>query len=304
MTKLPSVRHLRQLLHHAEERQRIYLKREAGEPWPWTSDPIFQQFRFCNTYRQNDRVTKWWTEHWAKPYADHDNLWFAAAMLRQINWPDTLEEIGFPQPWDPRHALKIMNHRREQKQKVTTSAYLVCGGIPAGRPLNEHLVKYNLDPLWKAVSKCESVLPWETGLYNVTLQQTWKWLMTFHGFGAFIAYEVVTDLRHTRYLCNAPDIMTWANPGPGAKRGLNRLYEREVNATVPKDQLLEELLRVNDWIAQNRMTDLLPTWEPRDTEHLACEVDKAQRARDRLAAGKTVGLERFRPPGLFPEPVE
>ena len=131
------------------------------------------------------------------------------------------------------------------------------------------------------------------GFSQPALQDMFEWLIQFHGWGKFLAYETVTDLRHTRYLCNAPDINTWANAGPGAQRGLNRLYKRELNKSHSQSQLLEELLLLNSWVIENRDTRLLPTWEARDTEHGLCETDKMLRAKEREAAGKVSGLERF-----------
>ena len=61
-----------------------------------------------------------------------------------------------------------------------------------------------------------------------SLEDTWNKLRDYPYMGPFMAYEVVTDLRHTHLLENATDIMTWANPGPGAMRGLNRLTGREL----------------------------------------------------------------------------
>ncbi len=40
------------------ERENIRIKRERGIPSPWTNDPIFQQGRFLNTFREDDRGSK------------------------------------------------------------------------------------------------------------------------------------------------------------------------------------------------------------------------------------------------------
>ena len=61
------------------------------------------------------------------------------------------------------------------------------------------------------------------GFIKICLEKTWKNYLPYAGFSGFMAYEVVTDLRHTKYLKNADDINTWANAGPGAVRGLNRI---------------------------------------------------------------------------------
>ena len=41
-----------------KERENIRLKRERGLPRPWSKDPIFQNGRFLNVFREDDRVSK------------------------------------------------------------------------------------------------------------------------------------------------------------------------------------------------------------------------------------------------------
>ena len=38
------------------ERENIRLEREMGAPAPWTDNPIFQQGRFLNVFREDDRL--------------------------------------------------------------------------------------------------------------------------------------------------------------------------------------------------------------------------------------------------------
>ena len=40
-----------------KERENIRLKRERGEPGPWTTDEVFQNGRFLNVFREDDRGT-------------------------------------------------------------------------------------------------------------------------------------------------------------------------------------------------------------------------------------------------------
>lgn len=293
--KLPKVAMLRKLLYWAEERQRIYLKRKNGEHWPWTKDPILQKYKFCNTYREQDRVTQWIAEHWRDtPFLkNYPNLWFAMCIARQINWPDTLAAIDFPYTWEPRKVLKILDDRKKIGLKIFTSAYMIGGGPIKGYPKTRYIVMDVLNPLYRK-------FPYGTTFHSgTTLQSVFEVLIQFNGWGKFMAYEVVTDLRHTRYLCNAPDIHTWANCGPGAKRGLNRLYERDLDAPATQAQLLEELLEISEWIKRERDLNILPTWEPRDSEHSFCEFDKYSRVTERESQGKMIGLERYHSPGLI-----
>jgi len=147
-----------------------------------------------------------------------------------------------------------------------------------------------------------------------SLEQTWSWLRQFPYMGDFMAYEVVTDLRHTALLDWAPDVLTWANPGPGAARGLSRLLyddpsvlkrgERDRGALVRTMRLLLEASRDPEywpqacgspddaWLALDpgplaqvadiwdpKDTAAWPAWEMRDVEHTLCEWDKYERAR-------------------------
>jgi len=161
-------------------------------------------------------------------------------MFRQINWSPTLAEIGFPDTWEPKLVLKALERRKERGDKIYTSAYL----IPShGDKIKiRYTVKSVLNPLWKKASRDLHNVPirlpsghWDACPFpNCSLETVHDWFMSHFGFGPFISYEVVSDLRHTRYLENAPDIMTWANPGPGAKRGLNRLMNRELKNSISR----------------------------------------------------------------------
>jgi hypothetical protein len=96
-----------------------------------------------------------------------------------------------------------------------------------------------------------------------------------------MAYEVVTDLRHSIHLQNAEDIMTWANAGPGAQRGLNRIHGRPLNQTIKKDVLnmeMKDLLDISDEVAGMLNTNV-PRLEMREIEHCLCEYDKYERVR-------------------------
>ena len=249
------------------ERHSIYERRAEGQPYPWTEDPILNAYSFCNVYRERDRVTIWIRENWREPYADHPNLPFAMAMARQINWPDTLEEIGFPEHWNPERIKAIMQGRMNRKEKVYTGAYMLTGTL--GGTKVEQTIDKILTPLYEMPPR----------IISSSLEETWKRYLPYPGFSGFMAYEVVTDLRHTKHLENAEDIMTWANPGPGAKRGLNRIHGRELEKSIPRKQLISEMKELLD------LCNMAPLpLEMRDIEHCLCEFDKYERVR--LGQGK------------------
>lgn len=259
------------------ERHRIYEKKTNGEPWPWTNDEILQKYRFCNVFRELDSVTIWIRENWREPYADHENLWFAMAVARQINWPDTLEWIGFPDFYPPdseekwfNRARNIIRDRIAAGEKAYTGAYMLTGTL--GGPKEEQTIFKILRPLWHK-REIVAPIPWVDNL-----QSAFRKLKGNAGFQGFLSYEVITDLRHTRYLRDADDIYTWANAGPGARRGLNRFYGRPLNFALSEAQCVAEM-RALLGISKQVLDPKFPPLEMRDIEHSLCEYDKYERAR-------------------------
>ena len=258
---------------YVNERHRIWLRRQTGKPKPWTADPILLDWRFCNVYRELDTVTMWIRKNWREPYADHPNLWFAMGVARQINWPPTLDAIGFPAEdipgWSAR-AINLMHDMQARKEKVYTGAYMLRGDIQGGlRDKPTYTMEKVLRPLWEAA-------PWRESFS--WLRRAWGSMLPLHGWGGFLAYEVVTDLRHTRYLEGARDIHTWAFAGPGAVRGLNRLLLRPLNAPMATANALRIMRTLHDEQELYRAREI-PPLEMRDIEHSLCEFDKYERIR-------------------------
>ena len=252
---------------------------------PLTTDPILRDYRFCNVFREEDRVTAWIREHWRDPHSNDLDVAFAMAVARVINWPDTLADVGYPVPWHPSKVYETLRARQKRGLKVYTGAYMLRGDVQ-GRdpraPSDNNKAFYTvwtvLDPLWNARHQLHAILD---GEQDPRLQDVWAWIVKFPGWGGFLAYEVVTDLRWTRWLCDAPDIYTWANAGPGAIRGLNRIHERPLAQALPQKVAVEEM---KDLLitANSSKTPLLHhvrrPLEMRDIEHSLCEFDKYERA--------------------------
>ena len=114
------------LLYFIAERLAVQHKKDAGEPRPWTNDPILDEGKFCHIERERDRTTARIREKWREPHADNPDLWFAMRVARRINhWP-TLAEIGFPVPWNAEQFLAIMRRVRRTANLALTVAPTAC----------------------------------------------------------------------------------------------------------------------------------------------------------------------------------
>lgn len=259
------------------ERHNIYLRRKSGQLPPWTDDKVLQTYRFCNVYRELDTVTVWIREHIREPYARHPNLWFMLCIARQINLPETLQELmdggAWPtKTWDPVKARKIMLARQSRGDQLYTGAYM----------MNAH-GRGPEDPSDKAFFTCHLVLDsvWQdrktvASQFEVGMREAHAALLPFHGWGGFTAYEVVCDARYTRYGAEWVDINSFAHAGPGAVRGLNRLLGRETRESMRAEVALEHMGELLEAVSR-KWPRKWPKLELREIEHSLCEYDKWQR---------------------------
>lgn len=294
------------ILAFMRERQAIYVRRKAGRPYPWTQDPVLGSGHFCNIFRELDRVTIWVRKNIREPFADHPNLWIMLALARYINWPPTLQALmdynSWPSrdTWRPSDVTASLEHLAAKGEKVYTGAYMIRAESDPKKEWyswtkHRYIAEVVIGRLWERREQWVQLLEKQNRPNDyLRLEEAWAYFQSpfFVGWGPFMAYEVVTDLRHTRYLRNAPDIYTWANAGPGAIRGLNRLNGRPLKAHPPSVQTNEEMHALmgdlnRHMAAASDLRELFCpgaqagdlVFEMRDVEHTLCEFDKYERVR-------------------------
>jgi hypothetical protein len=169
-----------------------------------------------------------------------------------------------------------MNARKILGKQVYTGAYMLNtvakkGSCPPDKPwVTMHLV---MSSLLSFASDIEDAL-------TQSMQRTHEVLLKGRGWGGFMAYEAVSDMRHTRYGRNWGDIDKFAHAGPGALRGLNRVADIDVQHKLMKQsqamQKMIELLGIckDSWPATS---EKWPKLELREIEHSLCEFDKWER---------------------------
>lgn len=283
----------------ARKRHAIYLARKAGKPRSeWTDDPILQNYRFTNVFRELDRTTIWFRENVREPMRSDPEVLLATVVFRWFNRIET-GEIIFKDRSSYLHRTPYEQLKHEQTAGALMQALI------AVRPDGPHVTGSYIIKTPEGFSKLAGVcrcIEWFMykivpppsifhGDYRVagvkmmqsrlsSLETVWEWLRQHAFLGDFTAYEIVTDLRHTDMLCDAPDIMTWCNPGPGAVRGLNAIHERDVGRTPNKKQTIAE---IRDLLVLSVMPSLwpleYPDMEMRDIEHTLCEFYKYEKAR-------------------------
>lgn len=265
--------HVRQMppvarfLYWVTEREGVRLRREAGDPKPWTDDEVLLDYRFCNVRRMDDKVSRWLLDNWYGPWKDHYTIPPAAALARFINLPSSLERITehvFPD-WRPdRIKATLRALRDEEEGPVFNGAYMVRGNDGPDKVAS--VVDHYVQPL---VTR-----PVTTATHSMRV--TWNRLMPSYGLGSFMAGQIVADLRWALEGTWA-DRHIWAPRGPGSVRGLNRLRGLPPGTPMDYGTFLDGLTEVIELCRTNLPASIHGRLEAMDYQNCLCETDKYER---------------------------
>ena len=280
----PTLAHATEFFAMSRERYKIKQRRDSGQPWPWSEDPIFQTWRFTNVFREDDKTTTWFRENVRDPLSDnirmsvnptdynHIRLVEAVLIFRWFNRITTGELIKdlLIYGWNTEEARR----RLRDVHPVVTGAYM----IKTFNDMNK------LDGILLAVDGARKLLPAMVPKWGATLEGAWKDLTTIYFLGGFMAHEIVQDLRYTPVLQNATDILTWGHLGPGAVRGINWVvFGAETGFSGSANQQKIMLKLMQDLLALSRDPQYWPSeWPPFELHQIEfglCEFSKFMKAK-------------------------
>lgn len=269
----------------ARERELIKHKKLAGFPRSfWTNDSIFANNRFCNVHREDDKTTIWFRENIRDrlntTYAINPQIILAAIVaFRWFNRIETWDRLlgssrtayedifsGWNSAWVRQH---LIDHG---SAPYVTGAYIIK--TPDGMNKTDGV-------LWCIDRFCENIL---AGKFNKIIQgkasqQEAQGLLEQSPYlGRFMAYQIIADARFTKLLDKAPDIMTWAQPGPGSTRGIGRIFYNDPDKFSygsSRDEkevikLMQELLAASKELG----CELGRPWEMQVIQNWCCEYSK------------------------------
>lgn len=262
------------------EREAIRIQKEGGLPGPWTKDPVLQQYRFCNVFREDDKTTRWFRDNIREPWGNSSKV---ALLTIAFRWFNRIEigELLLPMmrtgDWDGEWAEKILRPHVNAGGKTCTGAYMIR------TPTGKDKLTGVLELIEGARASADKLAEYCSSFGSNTLEEAHRIVMETWLLGPFLAYEIITDLRHTAFLQTATDIDTWASPGPGAARGTSwilygcrdRVGYGSGKGKALSMQTMQDLVALSrspywDWPSR--------PWEMREAEHSLCEFDKYKRA--------------------------
>lgn len=271
------------------ERQEIFKRRYIDKsPDPWTTDPILRDYKFTNVYRELDRGTLFYVDNILKPAekvwedGNHRGGWEQLVMdtlvYRHFNHIPTWEAIVghlHARQW------REMEYALQRLPQVYTNAHNVTGFQWAGSVQKTVNSMYLVHDMW------DTHLPeMASKLYSLKddMGKTWEHMTKeVAGLGGFTAYEVVVDLSYS-YLTGYTDD-DWVNPGPGCRRGLNRIFPGLGNNLELCRRKIEQLRAAQKEYFKAYDLDFF-FWQGkeltlRNIEHSLCEFSKYMKAYNR-----------------------
>ena len=210
--------------YFACERQNIFFKKMNGEAAPWTDDFILQEYKFCNSYRVNDRVSQYLLKNViynGKKYS-HGDMIFRIILFKLFNkestWELLIDNFGDVtlDSFSFDEYSKVLEEAISSGVKIYNDAYISCATKAFGydRKHDNHLAlidkMFNVDRIQDKIVSCK------------TMKEGFDLIKSYPLIGNFMAYQLVTDINYSDVVDWREDEFTVA--GPGSLRGIKKCF--------------------------------------------------------------------------------
>jgi alpha-glutamyl/putrescinyl thymine pyrophosphorylase clade 1 len=258
------------------ERENIRKRKESGAAGPWTDDPILREFSFTNVRRSDDRTTRDLMKNFYgpnRPAAQPGEVLFNCALARFFGKADAVVEIGWQTDWDAEAVLSVARDLDKQK-RLFTGAYVITNNGESC-PKVELICRQVLPRVWHNRNRIADAALRENGWHYLVGQL--RQLPALGGTG-FMAKEIAQDFMLAMNW-TPRDRDTFTPVGKGARRGLNRLYDRAVDYKITSSTIGDErrfLQEVRELFAMRHenLTAGFIELQLHDIQFNLCELDK------------------------------
>lgn len=262
--------------YFACERQNIFWKKINGDPAPWTHDKILQEYKFCNSYRVNDRVSQYLLKNviYNGNNYNYEDMLFRIILFKLFNKESTWELLSknfgdiLLKNFNTKKYSIILENAISNGTKIYNDAYISCANKAFGydRKHDNHLAlldkMFNIDKMQDKIIKCN------------TMQDAFNIIKGYPLIGNFMAYQLVTDINYSSFVNWKENEFTVA--GPGSLRGIKKCFIDKgtmTNEDIIKYMYMhqdEEFKRLNLNFKRigNRPLQLI------DCQNIFCELDK------------------------------
>lgn len=265
--------------YFASERQKVFMARAHGHPFPWTSDPIIQNYKFTNSYRASDRTSQYLIKNviYKEDYSELDTI-FRVMLFKLFNKIETWEllesQLGDVRlsNFSPSVYGEIAQKAINAKASIYSAAYIMPSGPKSiYKGVRKHVFHFEL-----LSSIFNSDFP-KRALKSKKMAELFKVLLSIESFGPFLAYQIATDLNYTS-IFNF-DEMEFVVPGPGAIDGIKKCFSSlgdfspsdVITMMAHEQQYNFNRLNIHFQSLWGRSLQLI------DCQNIFCEIDKYSR---------------------------
>lgn len=290
--------------YFASERQQIFEKRLAGQPAPWTDDPILQKYKFCNVFRATDRVSQYMIRevcYHAENCSPADRL-FQIVAFRLFSKIETWQAVRDFLGHSPTinnlvdgSFTRALEYANDSNGGLYTNAFILCATNAYGQPrkylthvelLRDMFVNHQLAQQLVEAS---------------SLQDIYDLLHAYPLMGDFMSYQIAIDLNYSELINFSENSFT--QPGPGAIRGMKKVFE-SLGDYSPAETILWMVEQQHDAFAHLNLPPANLFSRPLqaiDCQGLFCETDKyCREAAPELASARS----RIKATYATPKPMD
>jgi hypothetical protein len=285
----------------AAERQSIYLKRNAGQPGPWTQDPILATYKFTNAYRASDRVSQYLireVQYGEGRSQSTREVYFRTMLFKLFNKIETWEMIEAQTgPIKISTGLDtiqlVLDHAFAAGKSIYSAAYIMA--MPQLGETRKHTNHLRLLDTTMA-----SDMPFRLA-DSASLQEAYEMLLALPGLGKFLAFQYAIDLNYSTVMNH--DEAEFVVAGPGALDGISKCFNTDLmnggmvltNKALPDDQkaifkenfiatpeeIIHHMVDIQDQEFARLGLDFPGLYgrklQPIDCQNLFCEISKYAR---------------------------
>ena len=262
----------------AAERQEVFFNKIKNMPPPWTSDPIINTYKFCNTYRASDRVSQYLIKNiiYDKNRSQKDEeVLFRIFLYKFFNKIETWEYLESRlgdyislSNFNFQMYSNLLQEAMETGHVIYTSAYMSCASKEFGYD-KKH--QNHLALIEKMVVKDRVV---NRIVSAKSLEDVFKIIQEYPLLGKFMAYQLATDINYSEIINFNENNFTIA--GPGSERGIGKCFldtDGKSNADII-NWMTENQEREFQRLGLNFQSLWGRPLQAIDCQNLFCETDK------------------------------
>lgn len=290
--------------YFASERHQILERRLAGQPAPWTDDPILQRYKFCNAFRAADRVSQYMIRdvcYHTEGCSPEDRL-FQIVAFRLFSKIETWQAVKDLLGHSPTITdlidgsfTKALEHVNEINGGLYTNAFILCATNAYGQPRKYLTHVELLRDMFVNHRLAEQLLE------ASSLQEVYTLLHAFPLMGDFMSYQIAIDLNYSSLINFSENSFT--QPGPGALRGIKKVFE-SLGDYSPAEAVLWMVEQQDKEFARLGLPPAKLFGRPLqaiDCQNLFCETDKYCRE---AAPELTSARSRIKTTYATPKPMD